>query len=262
MITELLPAVLMGFASVAALFLFIWIIHLLIKNAAIVDVGWGIGFIVLGFIYIVLGEGFNLRNMLLLGMVMFWGLRIALFLVKRIIGEGHEDRRYQKLRQEWGKYIPLKFLFFFEFQALLQVIVALPLLLVSINPSPGISLVEILGFLIFGIGLWGETVADEQLRAFKANPSNKGKTCQVGFWKYSRHPNYFFEWVIWMGIFIYALPSPMGWISVISPALMYYLMMYVSGVPLAERQALVSRGEEYRKYQESTSMFFPMPRKV
>ena len=111
--------------------------------------------------------------------------------------------------------------------------------------------------MVFIIALAGETVADEQLHAFKRNVMNKGKTCDVGLWRYSRHPNYFFEWLVWVGFFVYALDSPMGWVAVISPMIMFYLLMYVSGVPLAEAQSLQARGEEYSRYQQTTSMFVP-----
>lgn len=104
-------------------------------------------------------------------------------------------------------------------------------------------------------------MSDEQLHGFKANPKNKGRTCNVGLWQYSRHPNYFFEWLVWVAFFVYALGSPWGWAAVISPVIMYVLMIYVSGVPLAEHQALESRGDDYRRYQQVTSMFFPWPKK-
>lgn len=138
-------------------------------------------------------------------------------------------------------------------------IIGIPLLIVSLNPDPGLGVIEIVGVVIFVGSLWGETLADEQLHAFKRDRGNKGKTCAIGLWQYSRHPNYFFEFMIWVGLCVYALGSPMGWVAVISPALMYYLLMYVSGVPLAEEQSLLSRGEEYRKYQQATSIFFPLP---
>ena len=262
MTSAIIANLLLGLLSVGALFFVIWIVHLLLKNAGVVDVGWGLGFIVLCFIYVLHGAGFNLRNTLYLLMVTLWGLRIALFLIKRISIEGHEDKRYQKMRGSWGNHIHLKFLFFFEFQAILQMILAIPFLIVSLNPEEGIGFWEILGLSTFIIALLGETVADEQLQEFRTNPANKGKTCDIGLWHYSRHPNYFFEWLIWMGFFVYALGSSYGWLSVISPLLMYYLMMYVSGIPLAEEQALKSRGDNYRQYQATTSAFFPMPKKV
>lgn len=250
-----------GAVSVTLMFFMIWVIHLFLKNAGVVDVGWGLGFIILCGIYIVLGEGFNLRNTLFFLMVALWGMRIVLFLINRLASDREEDRRYQKIRNEWGGNIALKFLFFFEFQAILQIILAVPFMIVSLNTNPGITFIEIMGVVLFVAALIGETAADEQLHRFKKEPDNKGKTCDVGLWYYSRHPNYFFEWLVWMGIFVFALGSPYGWVAFTSPLLMYYLMIYVSGVPLAEEQSLKSRGENYKLYQKTTSMFFPMPKK-
>ena len=252
---------LMGALSVGSLFFVMWIIHLFLKNAAVVDVGWGLGFILLCAVYILQGEGFNLRNSIYFLMIFLWGMRIVLYLLKRIASEKEEDKRYRKIRQNFGKMAWFKFLFIFEFQAALEMIIGIPFLIVSLNSDPGLSFFEISGAIIFAVALWGEALSDEQLHAFKQDPANKGKTCDVGLWQYSRHPNYFFELMIWVGIFIYALGSPMGWVAVVSPLVMYYLLMYVSGVPLAEEQSLLSRGDEYRKYQKTTSIFFPMPKR-
>ena len=257
----LLDTILISGGAVLALFFLMWLLHLPLENAAIVDVGWGFGFIFLCLIDIVLGQGFNQRNIFLFTMILLWGLRISFFIFKRIRGETHEDKRYKKMRNEFGKMAWLKFLMIFEFQALLQIMIGVLFVVVTRNASPHLSIVEWLGILIFAAALIGETIADEQLKAFKDNPGNKGKTCDTGLWAYSRHPNYFFEWLIWMGLFIYALASPWGWLAAIGPAIMYYLLRCVSGVPMAEEQSLLSRGDEYRRYQERTSIFFPMPRK-
>ena len=259
MMATVLNMLLTGAVAVGTLFFVTWVIHLFLKNAAVVDVGWGLGFILLAVIYIIMGQGFNLRNTIYFLMIFLWGMRIVLYLLKRISAEKEEDKRYKKIRQSFGSLAWIKFLAIFEFQAALEMIIGIPLVIVSLNPNPGLALIEIVGAVIFIVSLWGETLADEQLHAFKRDPMNKGKTCDIGLWKYSRHPNYFFEFMIWVGLCVYALGSPMGWVSVISPALMYYLLMYVSGVPLAEEQSLLSRGDEYRKYQQSTSIFFPLP---
>lgn len=253
--------VLTGALSVIVLFFILWIIHIFLNNAGVVDVGWGMGFIILSGIYSWMGQGFNFRNTLYFILVSLWGLRIVFFLLKRLVKEGYEDRRYQKIRKDWGGNMTLKFFFFFEFQALLEVILAVPFLIVSLNPSDNFTIMEFLGSFIFIGALLGETIADEQLQRFKSDARNKGKVCDVGLWRFSRHPNYFFEWLIWVGFFIFALGSSMGWLGIISPVIMYYLLNYVSGVPLAEEQSLQSRGDAYRQYQKRTSVFFPMPPK-
>lgn len=257
--TILIHMLLVGGLSVGTLFFLSWVIHLPLKNAAVVDVTWGLGFILLSAVYVWQGQRFNLRNTIYFLMVLLWGARIVFYLIKRIVHEKEEDKRYRKIRQNFGKMAWFKFLFIFELQAGLEMIISIPFIIVSVNASPSLSYLEILGAIIFILSLIGEAVADEQLHAFKRNLVNKGKTCDVGLWYYSRHPNYFFELMIWIGLFIYALGSPMGWVAIISPLVMYFLLRYVSGVPLAEEQSLLSRGDEYKKYQERTSIFFPMP---
>jgi steroid 5-alpha reductase family enzyme len=155
----------------------------------------------------------------------------------------------------------LKFFVLFQFEAVLDLVLAIPFLLIVINPRPELWPIEIIGILIWITGLIGETIADSQLKKFKSAPQNKGKTCDVGLWNYSRHPNYFFEWVMWVGYFVFALGSAWGPISIICPIIMYYFLIHVTGVPAAEAQSLASRGEEYRRYQQSTSMFIPLPKR-
>jgi len=252
---------LIGALNVGGLFFAMWVLHLFLKNAAVVDVGWGLGFILLCVQYIIHGAGFNLRSTICFVMIFLWGMRIVLYLLKRFSAEKEEDKRYKKIRKEFGGAAWFKFLFIFEFQAALEMIIGIPLLIVSLNPAPGLSAVEISGIIIFAAALLGETLSDEQLHSFKQDPVNKGKVCDIGLWQYSRHPNYFFELMIWVGIFVFSLGSPMGWAGIVSPLVMFYLLMYVSGVPLAEEQSLLSRGDAYRKYQKTTSIFFPMPKK-
>ncbi len=190
-------------------------------------------------------------------MAAIWGLRLAIHLLtSRIIGHP-EEGRYQELRRQWKTNIPLKFLLFYEFQALLCVALAVPFLLASHNPDPGISLVEWAAGLLWAIAMIGEATADAQLEAFKSNPANKGHTCTAGLWRYSRHPNYFFEWLIWMAFALFAVGSPYGAWGFFSPALILYFLLKVTGIPATEAQALRTRGEEYRRYQQTTSAFVP-----
>ncbi len=247
----------LGFAIVFLMMFMLWMIHLKLRNAGVVDVGWGLGFIFLTFFYISRSEDLGSRNFLALLMVTTWGLRLSRHLIRRLRREHKEDERYQTLRREWKSHQNLKFFFFFEFQALLQVILSIPFLCVSLNPNSHLKSLEIAGFVIWMIAIVGESVADQQLVQFKLHPANKGKVCQSGLWNYSRHPNYFFECLVWVGFCVFALGSPWGWISILSPAIMIYLLLKVSGVPLAEAQSLKSRGEAYRQYQRTTSMLIP-----
>ena len=134
---------------------------------------------------------------------------------------------------------------------------SLPALLSAINPSPEWHPLEFAALAIWVVAFAGELTADRQLLAFKTNPNNKGKTCQAGWWRYSRHPNYFFEWVIWVAYALFATASPWGWLAWLCPATLLYLLFKVTGIPATEAQALRSRGEAYRRYQQTTSAFVP-----
>jgi steroid 5-alpha reductase family enzyme len=136
-------------------------------------------------------------------------------------------------------------------------VLAIPYLLAARNPTPSISPLEWAGAALWVLAIAGEAVADAQLEAFKTNPIHKGRTCQVGLWHYSRHPNYFFEWLIWMGFALFALPSPAGYLGLISPALILWFLLRVTGIPATEAQAIRTRGDEYRQYQKTTSAFVP-----
>jgi steroid 5-alpha reductase family enzyme len=252
-----LTLVLIGAASVAALMLLLWLIHLRTGNAAIVDAGWAGGLALLGVLYAALGGGYWLRSALTGAMSAIWGLRLAIYLLAtRIIGHP-EEGRYQEMRRQWKTNIPLKFLLFYEFQALLCVVLALPFLIASRNPDVGISVMEWTAVALWVVAMVGEDTADAQLSKFKSDPSNKGRTCQAGLWRYSRHPNYFFEFLIWVAFALFALNSPGGFWGLLSPALILYFVLRVTGIPATEAQAIRTRGEEYRRYQRTTSAFVP-----
>jgi steroid 5-alpha reductase family enzyme len=244
----------------AILMLILWLIAVKTKNAGWVDVGWTLGLAVCVWFYALSTDGSALRHWLLALAVSFWALRLINHLLLRFITDGHEDKRYQKIRADWKSNQDFKFFFFFQFQALLDVVLSTCWLPSMRNTTPGLHLLEIAGVLIWIIGFLGEILADHQLKVFKSNPANQGKTCQEGLWNYSRHPNYFFEWLMWVAYAVFACLSPWGWIAFLAVALMYHFLMNVSGVPLAEAQSLQSRGEEYHRYQQTTSMFVPLPK--
>jgi len=246
-----------GAATVALVMLALWAIHFPLRNAAIVDVGWAGGLGLLGVIYATAGQGWPDRRLLIGALTGIWGLRLALHLLtERVIGQ-EEEGRYAELRRKWRTGLGWKFLVFFEFQALLCVVLSAPFWLAASNEAPEFHWVELAGAGVWLVGLAGESVADSQLAGFKRNPANRGRTCRVGLWRYSRHPNYFFEWVIWMGLALVALPARGGWIGLASPALILFFLLRVTGIPATEEQAVRSRGEEYRSYQRTTSAFVP-----
>ncbi len=173
-------------------------------------------------------------------MYALWSVRLAGHLAERIIGEP-EEGRYVELRQRWAANLNAKFFGFFQLQALLNVILAVPLLIACLNPEPSLHVLEAAGVAIWLVGLIGESIADGQLAAFKQDASNHGRVCDVGLWRYSRHPNYFFEWTIWIGYAVFALASPWGWLALAMPALMLHFLINVTGVKATEEQALRSR---------------------
>jgi steroid 5-alpha reductase family enzyme len=253
--------ILTGTLAVAAMMFCLWLLHFPLRNAAIVDAGWAGGLAILGVLYAALGEGLAERRYLIGAMAAIWGLRLAFHLLTdRVLGHP-EEGRYQELRRQWVTNIPLKFLVFFEFQALLCVVLSAPFYLAARNPAPALSALEYAGAALWLAATLGEVFADRQLAAFKRDPANKGKTCRAGLWNYSRHPNYFFEWLIWVSFALFALPSPNGYAGILSPLLMLYFLFNVTGIPATEAQALRTRGNDYRRYQQTTSAFVPWPPK-
>lgn len=224
------------------------------RNTGIVDVLWalglGVGAVWLG----ACGEGAPAPRILLALCGGLWGLRLARHLWTRVRREP-EDGRYQNLRARWRGHQG-KLFGFFQFQAALTVLFALPFAAVACNPSsrPGWLCI---GALIWLGSFMGETVADRQLARFRGNRANHGKTCRAGLWRFSRHPNYFFEWLHWFAYACFAVGSPIAWLAWTGPLLMFVFLRFVSGIPWTEAQALRTRGEDYRAYQRSTPMLFP-----
>ena len=251
-----------GAIGVAVMMLALWLIQLRTKNAAIVDVGWAGGLAGLAMFYGLAADGDPLRRALVAAMGGLWGLRLAGYLLAtRVIGQP-EEGRYAHLRRTWARNLNFKFLIFFQTQALLDVLLSVPFLLPAVNPRAGLSTIELAAIGLFIVALLGELSADAQLKRFKADPASRGRVCDVGLWRYSRHPNYFFEWLIWIAFALFALPSPHGWIAFGAPALILYFLLRITGIPATEAQALRSKGDAYRRYQETTSAFVPWPRRA
>lgn len=237
---------------------FVWLWAKRINNAGIVDVFWALNFPVITLITFFLAEGDLNRKLVICGLFLLAELRLGIHLWRRVIGHIHEEEgRYKQLRKEWGEKADRNFFFFFQFQAISNVILAIPFFIITANTSTQFHLLEYLGVFLWLVAFIGEAVADQQLSKFKANPANKVKVCDTGLWAYSRHPNYFFEWLAWMSYFIFALASPWGIVAIISPAIILYLLLRVTGVPNNEEQNLRSKPEAYRRYQQQTSAFFP-----
>ena len=248
---------LIGWAGAASLMCLLWAWHLRRHNAGIVDVGWAACVGGLAVFYGVFGGGDAARRAAIATMMAAWGTRLAWYLARdRIVGRP-EDGRYAELRERGSYAATWKFFPFFQAQALIAVLLSFPAWVSAINPAPSFAAVEIVAVGVWLIALAGETIADRQLEHFKAQPGNRGKTCRIGLWRYSRHPNYFFEWLVWVAYALFALASPHGWMAVACPLLMLYLLFRVTGIPATEAQALRSRGDDYRHYQATTSAFVP-----
>ena len=256
MITALSMLSLQGFAILFVVMTIVWLIQLKTKNAGIVDAVWAFSFPILASFYILRTAQYGPRQLALLVLVVLWGFRLGIHLFQRN-HKGAEDARYAQLRKEWGAKANLKMFLFFQVQALLATILSAPYALVSVDETTDLSVLNYLGLGIGLIALVGESVADRQLRVFKQSPSNKGKILNTGLWGRSRHPNYFFEWLMWVAFLVYALSSPSGWIAIIGVWLMYHFLMNVTGIPATEEQMLKSRGEPFKRYQEETPAFFP-----
>ena len=229
------------------------------RNAGIVDVCWAGGMAAAALYYGVVAEGSTLSRYLAAMMGGLWGARLSLHLLWRVMHED-EDGRYRYLREHWGDS-QAKFFGFFMLQAGFTALFSVPFLIAANNPQPSLNLWLVAGMLVWFLSLCGESIADRQLAKFRNNPANRGSTCRAGLWRYSRHPNYFFEWLHWFGWALLSVGSPYPWLSLLGPLLMGASLVWVTGIPFVEAQSLRSRGEDYRRYQQETSMFFLWPPK-
>jgi steroid 5-alpha reductase family enzyme len=229
------------------------------RNATWVDFGWAFAIGALAVAHAITGDGAPVQRALagLLGGT--WGFRLAgHLLVDRILGRP-EDGRYVQLRAWFGRQATWHFAWFFQAQALLAVLLAWPFALLADHGAPALAPIQIAGGVLFALALVGEWYSDHTLARWRADPSRRGRTCRSGPWRFSRHPNYFCEWLIWVAFALAATPAPGGGYAWLAPLAMYLLIVHVTGIPHTEAQALRSRGDEYRDYQRCTNAFFPGP---
>jgi len=247
-----------GLGVILAYMTALWVASLIVRNSSIVDIFWGLGFVVVGGVYFALGHGDLARRLLLMTLVAVWGLRLSLFIAMRNIGKG-EDKRYQVWRNENGaRWWWKSFFQVFLLQGIIMWIVSSTLLIGQVGPSLDVpSPLDALGVLAWAVGFTFEAAGDWQLARFKADPANKGRVMDRGLWRYTRHPNYFGEAAMWWGFGLIALGAPGGVLALIGPALMTFLLMRVSGVTLLEKSMETRPG--YREYVQRTSAFFPWP---
>lgn len=253
MITLLLQASLIILVLVTLL----WIWSIIIKNVSIVDIFWGFGFVVVNVFYVLMSCDLNTRKILMLVLVTIWGLRLSIYLAWRNIGKG-EDFRYQEFRRNYGpeRYWWFSYFQTFLLQGALIMIVSLPLLGISASKQSGnLNLLDYIGILVWIIGFTFEAGGDFQMAYFKKNPDNKGKLLNTGFWKYTRHPNYFGDSAVWWAYAIFSIAAGSYW-QIIGSVIMTLLIIKVSGVALLEK-TLSNTKPQYREYIQKTNSFFP-----
>ena len=244
--------------AIVALMLTTWIVSVMIKNASIVDIVWGLGFVVVAWTVRLTVEGDTTRQNLIVVLVTLWGLRLALYLAKRNIGHG-EDFRYVLMRRKHGARFPLVSLYtVFAFQGALMWVVSLPVQLGQADDSAPVGPLAVIGVFAWVVGFLFESVGDAQLARFKKDPANAGKVMDRGLWSLTRHPNYFGDAVQWWGIGIVAAEAGSAAIGLIGPVVMTFLLTRVSGVPMLEH-SMAKRRPGYEDYVRRTSAFLPRP---
>lgn len=247
-------------SAIAALMLTTWLVSVRIRNASIVDITWGLGFVLVAWVVRWQGHTNTARQWLLVAMVTVWGLRLAGYLFWRNHGQP-EDYRYRAMRKRYGDRFPVVSLItVFVLQGVLMWIVSLPVQLGQVRDRPGVGAVAVVGAVLWLVGMVFEGVGDLQLARFKSDPTNDSKVMDHGLWRYTRHPNYFGDACVWWGTALVAAESRTGAWGLIGALVMTVLLLRVSGVALLEK-SLRKRKPDYQAYVERTSAFFPLPPK-
>jgi steroid 5-alpha reductase family enzyme len=262
------------FTEIGKLFIFVFVIMILfmttvfaasriLKRTDLIDVTWGLAITVAAVSSYIIGGnsiGWNIQTIVVI-LVCVWGLRLSYTLSLRF-RKTKEDRRYIELRKKWhGSEFINTYVRIFLVQAMFAAIVAFGVMILNVHTMTETGVVAYIGVVVWGIGFFFESVGDWQLKRFLADKTNRGKLMTRGLWRYTRHPNYFGEAAQWWGIFIIVISVPQGWLAIISPVLITYLLLFVSGVPMTEKAFKGRKG--WKAYQKQTSKFLPLPpRKV
>lgn len=251
------------FVSLSIAMSLLFIVQMKIKDASWVDVMWTAGLGLSAVVMFYFAEGNSDRRLVTALLAGLWSLRLTIHLFNRV-WRGPEDGRYQAMRERLGEKINLFLFFFFQAQALLVVVLVVPFWIAMSNDSAAFpAWFDIAAMVLWVVSVTGEGVADYQLARFKSKPDSKGKTCRDGLWRYSRHPNYFFQSLFWWTFVLLSIGTPYWYVSLLSPALILIFILKFTGIPYTEAQAIKSRGDDYRAYQRETSAFIPwFPKKA
>jgi steroid 5-alpha reductase family enzyme len=245
--------------AIASAVIVLWLISLIKRDASIVDIFWGIGFVAVGWLTVTTSGVVTARSLTLSALVSVWGLRLAGYLAWRNWGKP-EDYRYKAMRNRHGRWFPLvSLLTVFGLQGLLMWAISLPIQ-IGIARAQTWHLAATIGVLLWVVGFLCESVGDFQLARFKSNPANRGRVMNEGLWRYTRHPNYFGDFLVWWGFYFIAVDPSSWWWTIIGPLLMSFLLIRVSGVRLLE-SSLRTRVAGYEVYVRTTSAFLPLPPK-
>lgn len=266
MVLSFLAALIAMTAVLCALMAMAWIVQQRTGNSGWVDTSWTFAVGLVGMIAALwpLAAALPARQWMVAALVVAWALRLGLHIAVRSAG-AHDDPRYADYAKQWGDAAPRKMFVFLQQQALASIPLVFAIFVAAQVPVAELRLQDYLGALILVAGIAGEGLADAQLKRFRENPANKGKVCDSGLWRWSRHPNYFFQWLGWLAYPVIAIapgtayPYPWGFAALLAPLFMFWILNYVTGVPPLEAQMARSRGEAWRAYKLRTSRFFPLP---
>lgn len=246
-----------GWAALATIFALLWLRQLGTRNATSVDAAWSLSIGLLAIIAAVTATGSVTQRLLAAMLAGLWSTRLSYYLITdRILTEATEDGRYRALRTLLGNREAIGFFFVYQLQALLALGFAMPFVLTAFDESTQVAPVQYAGIALVLTSQVLESISDRQLAKHRADVAMRGRACRRGLWRYSRHPNYFFEWLTWCGFAVVHVPA-LGWGAIVAPLAMGLSTRFFTGVPFTEKRALVSRGDDYRRYMSETNVFFP-----
>jgi steroid 5-alpha reductase family enzyme len=261
----LVSAVLAQGVALSAIMTGAWLVRRATGNSGWIDFSWVIGVGLVGAVsalYPLHGEALGQRQWLVAALVALWSGRLGTHIGVRS-ARGEDDPRYAALAAEWGADAARRMFLFAQAQAAAAIPLAATIFIAAQRPEPALELQDVLGAALLGAAIVGEGIADAQLRRFGADPGNKGRVCDRGLWRWSRHPNYFFQWLGWLAYPLIAFDATLeytwAWLTLAAPILMYWLLVEVSGIPPLEAHLLRSRGASFADYRSRTSAFFPLP---